>query len=200
MIGDVTAEQAAELHAAFLVDLTSRLVEGDFDMVLAWDLDPDEPVPVGPAPGVRQVGDDLGERLHHALAEAGRVYDTVAALGSDHPHVRMSRIEKAFARLETGSPVVLGPAEDGGYYLVGVRSEALQPELFQGIAWSTDEVLRETLDRCRELGLEPSFLAQGWDVDRPQDLARLARLLAEDDYGCPRTRALLKSWGRLETS
>lgn len=200
LIGDVTAEQAAELHGAFLADLTARLVQGDFDLLLAWELDPDERVPAGPIAGVRQEGEDLGERLHRALDEAARDHATVAALGSDHPHIPVGRVDAAFEDLEGGAPVVLGPAEDGGYYLVGVRSESLAPELFQGVPWSTGRVLEVTLDRCRELGLEPMLLPSGWDVDRPPDLARLARLLANEDHGCPRTRALLKSWGRLEMS
>lgn len=200
LIGDVTAEQAAELHSAFLQDLTARLIEGPFDLELAWDLDPDEPVPAGPIPGVRQQGVDLGERLYQALADAAEEHETVAALGSDHPHIALSRIETAFERLEAGASAVFGPAEDGGYYLVGVRSDALAPELFQGIPWSTGRVLEATLEQCRNLDLEPSLLEQGWDVDRPPDLARLARLLVEEDHGCPRTRALLESWGRLEAS
>lgn len=197
LIGDVTAEQAAELHGAFLADLTDRLMEGPFDLRLAWDLDPDEPVPGGPIPGVRQEGDDLGERLHRALAEAAETHDTVAALGSDHPHIPVSRVVSAFERLETGAPMVFGPAEDGGYYLVGSRAKTLEPELFQGIPWSTGQVLDATLARCRELDVEPELLEEGWDVDRPPDLARLARLLTDDDHGCPRTRSLLNSWGRL---
>ena len=93
--------------------------------------------------------------------------------------------------------MVLGPAEDGGYYLVAVRSDSLRRELFTDIAWSTPRVLRQTVDRCRSLGIEPVLLDAWADVDQPEDLERLASSLAAASGGCPRTRRLLESWGRL---
>jgi glycosyltransferase A (GT-A) superfamily protein (DUF2064 family) len=87
--------------------------------------------------------------------------------------------------------VVLGPAEDGGYYLIALRAGAVAPRLFAEIAWSTDQVLPATLDRCRELGLAVELLPMAADVDTPEDLRRLAVRMAGDDLGCPRTQALL---------
>jgi rSAM/selenodomain-associated transferase 1 len=197
LIGELSAGEAAALHAAFQDDLLDRLRGGDFDLQVAWALGPDEPLPAVAAPGVRQEGADLGERLWGALRRAAQSYPVVAAVGSDHPDLPTERIHDAFARLETGSPVVLGPAEDGGYYLVGARAETLDRALFARIPWSTDRVLATTLERCRELGLEPSLLAPARDVDTPADLRRLAAELAADGSGCPRTRALLAAWGRL---
>lgn len=202
LIGDLTAVQAAELHAAFLADLLDRLSGGTFELRLAWALEDGEEVPQGPFPGVRQRGPGLGDRLYTALCEAaddfaGEGEPLVAALGSDHPTLPLALVDRAFAALEAGAPVVIGPAEDGGYYLIAVRSGVLSPRLFADIAWSTPQVLPATLERCRELGLTPAMLPEASDVDTPDDLRRLAGRMASGDLGCPRTRALLQAWGWL---
>jgi hypothetical protein len=201
LIGDLTPAQAAALHAAFLDDLLDRLREGGgFELRLAWALEPEEAVPAGPLPGVRQEGNDLGERLYRALSGAAAEAGAVMALGSDHPTLPLEIVHRAFERVELGADVVLGPAEDGGYYLIALDSEAVAPRLFEGIAWSTDQVLAATLDRCRELGLAVELLPEASDVDTPEDLRRLAaRMAAEGDLGCPRTRSLLASLGLLQS-
>lgn len=197
LIGDLTAAEAAALHAAFLDDLVDRLREGDFELRLAWALEPRDELPAGPVPGLRQQGDDLGERLYRALSGAAGEASSVMALGSDHPTLPLALIHEAFERLENGAEVVLGPAEDGGYYLIALRSHAVDPGLFRGIAWSTDRVLPATLERCRDLGLAVELLPRASDVDTPDDLRRLAARLSSDDLGCPRTRELLRTWQRL---
>ncbi|MCZ6507759.1 MAG: DUF2064 domain-containing protein, partial [Acidobacteria bacterium] len=144
---------------------------------------------------LRQRGRDLGARLFQALAEATLGHEMAAAVGSDHPELPLARIDEAFDHLSSGIDVVLGPAGDGGYYLVAVRRVALVPELFEGIAWSTERVLADTLARCRELGLESALLELGYDVDTPADLPRLGSYLALYPEACPRTRALFDRWG-----
>jgi rSAM/selenodomain-associated transferase 1 len=201
LVGDLTAAEAAKLHAAFLEDLLDRLREGDFELRLAWALDEDEEIPTGLAPGVRQQGRDLGERLYRALSEPGA--EIVAALGSDHPTLPLELIHRAFETLETpeaGADVVLGPAEDGGYYLIALKTGAVQPRLFEDVAWSTGQVLTTTLERCRELGLAVELLPEASDVDTPADLRRLAERMTDSDLGCPRTRDLLQSLGFIQSS
>lgn len=197
LIGDLTAAQAAALHAAFLEDLLGRLRGGDFDLRLAWALDPDEEIPAGPFPGVRQEGLGLGERLHGALSAAAAEAGAVMALGSDHPTLPLEWVHRAFEKVESGADVALGPAEDGGYYLIALRAGAVAPRLFEEIAWSTGEVLAATLDRCRELDLRVELLPEASDVDTPEDLRRLAARMEDGDLGCPRTRALLAELGYL---
>jgi rSAM/selenodomain-associated transferase 1 len=199
LIGDLTAAQAAALHAAFLEDLLDRLREGELELRIAWALEPGEEIPAGPVPGLRQEGSDLGERLYRALHDAAAGAGAVAALGSDHPTLPLETVHRAFATIESGADVVLGPAEDGGYYLIALRAGAVTPRLFAEIAWSTDQVLAATLARCRELGFTVELLPAASDVDTPEDLRRLAARMAEDDLGCPRTRALLGSLGLLQS-
>ena len=206
LIGELTPAEAATLHFAFLEDLLDRLRKGSFDLRIAWALDPGEPVPAETfpgIPGVRQEGEGLGERLFNTLEAAAAEVPSVVALGSDHPTLPLAVVHDAFERLEKGTAdVVLGPATDGGYYLIGLRAAAVVPRLFDGIAWSTDRVLPETLARCEELGLRVELLPEASDVDTPDDLRRLAALFSagaaeEDDLGCPRTRGLLESWNRI---
>lgn len=200
LIGDLTAGQAAALHAAFTEDLLARLGGGEFGVRIAWALEAGEEIPAGPFPGLRQEGGELGARLFGALSAAAAEAPAVAALGSDHPTLPLALVHRAFAAVEAGRQVVLGPAEDGGYYLIALARPAVVPRLFDGIAWSTGRVLAQTLERCREVGLDVELLPEAADVDTPEDLARLAARFAaapEDDLGCPRTRALLAAWGRI---
>lgn len=200
LIGDLTPAEAAELHAAFLEDLLDRLRQGSFELRIAWALEPEEEIPAGPVPGIRQQGRDLGERLFRALAGAVMkgVTGAVAAVGSDHPTLPLELVHRGFQRVEAGADVVLGPAADGGYYLIVLRAGAVMPRLFEGIAWSTERVLEQTLERCRELELRVELLPTAADVDTPEDLRRLAAELAGRPEGgdCPRTRGLLQAWQR----
>lgn len=165
-------------------------------------------VPQGAAvDAVAQVGKGLGDRLFTALSAASEAHSGgVAAVGSDHPTLPLERVRAAFAALGRAD-VVLGPADDGGYYLIALRPEAVRRRLFADVPWSTDGVLAATEARCRELGLRVEHLPEGRDVDEPADLERLAALLANGEVGpdggageavdCPRTRALLATWGLL---
>jgi rSAM/selenodomain-associated transferase 1 len=195
LIGDLNADQAAQLHAAFLADLLDRLSAGTFSVRVLWALSPDEPLPESDFPAHRQTGDDLGERLFRGLEAALNDSELAAAIGSDHPDLSVSRVEEAFDKLLRGAEIVLGPAADGGYYLIAVRKHSLDEELFRAIPWSTAEVFETTLRRCQKLGLRVETLAQAADVDTPEDLRSLAiRLSRSNDSSCPRTRELLRDW------
>jgi uncharacterized protein len=197
LIGALTAEEAAALHAAFLSDLVAELGRGRFRLEVAWALHAGESPPELGLPWQAQRGEDLGERLWHGLTALAARHERVAAVGSDHPHLTAARVDEAFARLEAGAQVVLGPADDGGYYLVALAREAVRRDLFEGIAWSTETVLGTTLERCAALGLRTELLAPSSDVDTAADLARLLTHLGGSAAGCPATRRLLASWGRL---
>jgi rSAM/selenodomain-associated transferase 1 len=196
---ELSVERAAALHEAFLGDLCERLARAPgFDLRLAWALEAGEPMPASRVPAVVQRGEDLGARLFRALKDAAAEHALVGAVGSDHPELTVVRVEEAFAALRGGADVAIGPAHDGGYYLIALRREALAPRLFADVAWSTGEVLAATLARCEELGLAVALLAPEGDVDTPADLARLAGALAGGSApSCPRTRSLLQAWGML---
>lgn len=202
--GALTPERAAALHGAFLGDVAARLAGGDFALWTAWALADGEAVPAAPGQGFRQEGVGLGERLFHGLsraAESAGGAEVVAALGSDHPTVELATVEEGFRRVEAGADVALGPSADGGYYLIAVARRALTRELFADIEWSSAGVFSQTMIRAASAGLAVSLLAEGHDVDRPEDLLRLAGLLAGPGAGatglCPRTRALLAAWDLL---
>lgn len=116
---------------------------------------------------------DLGTRLSCAAAEATGSGDPVVIVGSDCPDLTADVLAQAFDAL-AAHDVVLGPATDGGYYLIGLRRNA--PELFDPIAWSTDRVLRQTLDVVKRRGLRCLLLPMLCDVDVPADLPAAERL------------------------
>ncbi len=110
-----------------------------------------------------QEGEDLGERLRHAFHEAFKQADLQACtIGSDTLELTAEHVRKSFQRLEEDD-VVLGPAEDEGYYLIGLNVE--HSELFKGIPWSTSTVLETTVTRAKEAGLSYSLLEplEDWD-------------------------------------
>ena len=202
LIGELSAEQAAELHAAFLGDLSERLDGGRYRLQISWALEKGEEFPVGLVVGgepVLQPTGDLGDRLYHGLQQAAERWPSVAAVGSDYPELHRETVEEAFEALEAGADVVLGPTADGGYYLIGVRRQALRPEIFDGIPWSTEEVFERSRERCQSLGLEVAVLPRGYDVDVAADLRQLAARLERTPDDCPRTRGLLEAWGWLAT-
>ncbi|MBE7502314.1 MAG: DUF2064 domain-containing protein [Verrucomicrobiales bacterium] len=111
---------------------------------------------------------DLGARMHRASTEAFDAgSQAVVIIGADCPEVDAVRIQSAFQPLRAHR-LVLGPARDGGYYLVGLS--AATPELFAGIPWGTREVLTTLVARARSVGLDPFLLPEAADVDEPADL------------------------------
>lgn len=116
---------------------------------------------------------NLGEKLQRAFARAfGQGEDKVVVVGTDCPDLTTAHIHRAFELLDE-SDLVLGPAEDGGYYLLGLNR--LENNLFASIPWGTAEVLQVTLYKARLLGLKTILLEQLSDVDRPGDLRRLRK-------------------------
>ena len=133
-----------------------------------------------------QVGDGLSARLTGVV---GRLLDTghggVIATDSDSPTLPTEHLQEAVERLAaTAADVVLGPSDDGGYYLIGVRR--LYPELFDHMPWSTPQVYDETLKRAAESGLQVLSLPAWYDVDTPADFERLRADMAVLGGAAPR--------------
>ena len=106
-----------------------------------------------------------------AMEQALRVYRHVALVGSDCMDLAVADIDLALEQLVAGNDVVLGPALDGGYYLIGLSR--LYRQLFTGIEWGTDRVLEETRERVAQSGLKLYELPVRRDLDRPEDLRYL---------------------------
>src|SRR5436309_13637195 len=185
------ADVACALYRAFVLDLAARL--GALPYAVTWAHTPPDAPFAELLPGARcrpQRGRDLGERLAAAFAdEFASGPGPVLAIGADAPHIPAAALAEAATALARGADVVLGPAADGGYYLIGLRDPA--PGLFAGIAWGTAGVLEATLARAGGAGLAAHLLAPGFDVDEVADLARLATLLARGDVRLPRTTGVL---------
>jgi rSAM/selenodomain-associated transferase 1 len=193
-------EQSALLYGAFLRDMAERFshaarVDG-YDLLWACVEDAATMAPVLGADTriIVQRGDDFAERLYNICRDvAARGYTRTAILGSDSPHVSGAAIAEAFAALrDANADVVLGPADDGGYYLVGLWNQPAPPDLFTGITMSTPLVFTQTVERARSLGLAVRVAPATFDVDGEADLPRLAHALDAAPTLAPRTLKLLR--------
>jgi hypothetical protein len=115
-----------------------------------------------------QRGADLGERMYYALSKARR---PAIVIGTDCPMLTPADLRRAARWLRGGTDVVLAPAEDGGYALIGARR--ISRSMFQGIAWGGEDVYEETVKRLNRAAYRWRALRRVWDVDRPEDVDRL---------------------------
>jgi rSAM/selenodomain-associated transferase 1 len=119
---------------------------------------------------IEQNGKDLGSRMKNAFSWAFKEgFEDVVLTGSDIPGLKASLIDRAFDKLVYGQPV-LGPALDGGYYLIGFNKTGFVPEVFDNVSWSTDGVFRQTQDILKKYRLEPYSLQKLRDVDTYEDM------------------------------
>lgn len=121
----------------------------------------------------RQQGNDLGQRMQHALTRTLRSGRHAVLIGTDCPALTPTLLQQAFHALDDGTDVVLVPALDGGYVLIGMRQAAAR--LFQGVPWGSDRVLAQTRRRLRQLKLAWVELPAVTDVDTPADLRAMRR-------------------------
>src|SRR5205809_3375403 len=141
-----------------------------------------------------QRGDEFGERLYFAVEDLFKCgFGSVCLIDSDSPTVPAENFEQAVELLGTSEDrVVLGPSDDGGYYLIGMKKP--HRHLFEQIDWSTERVLNQTMQRATEIGIEVKLLPTGYDVDDGASLSRLCNeLLGEQGDGgsTPSTRKFL---------
>ncbi|MGK0360489.1 MAG: rSAM/selenodomain-associated transferase 1 [Bradymonadia bacterium] len=167
---------AARLHTAFVRDVVARhdTLARALTVWRAGDL----AHPLWAELGVdlaTQCDGDLGDRLAGAFATELADGSAVVVLGTDSPTLPQGLVDRAFADLQT-HPVVLGPACDGGYYLIGVRGAV--PPVFKGIDWGTESVFAQTVEALNAAGIEFAVLPYWYDVDRPDDLRMLRAMRA----------------------
>lgn len=137
-----------------------------------------------------QAGADLGERLIVAFSERFLFHraEKIVAIGVDDPSIPASLLEAAFALLDS-CDWVIGPAVDGGYYLIGCRAESFAPEVFRQIEWGGADVFAATLRRIEEQNATVSILPRRCDIDLAEDLTNSAAVVSQ------RVGSLLKEWG-----
>ena len=203
----LTLEQTAALNIQFLRDTTENLatIPGAAGLISYTPVG-DEPLFAGLLPEtfalVPQRGDGFGERLLAAAQDILAIgYGSVCLIDSDSPTVPGAAFHQAVEALAApGDRVVLGPSDDGGYYLIGLKQA--HPAPFERITWSTASVLEETMERCREAGLEVVLLPTWYDVDDAATLDVLtAELIAGQEpafaaikgYSAPHTREFLET-------
>jgi rSAM/selenodomain-associated transferase 1 len=191
---DVGEQAAAEIYAAMLADVLEKAVSLDNVRPLVfWALEtgiiPDHTEFSG-LETFEQHGTDLGDRMANAFTSAFSLgIDACCCIGSDLPDLPADYIRQAFRDLESPeTDIVFGPAEDGGYYLVGMKKTNYG--LFANVAWSTPRVLATSLERARESELTTRLLPAWYDIDLIGDLRRLA---SSPGQSAPRTRSVISN-------
>lgn len=180
LIPALGAEGAAALHTRLLARTLDIATSAGIGAVQLW-CTPDTEHPYFAVCrqryGVnlhRQQGADLGERMDRALQEALGRQRNALLIGCDAPTLSVAHLQEANRQLTAGVDVVIGPAEDGGYVLIGLSRPC--PALFTAMPWGSDRVLALTRERIAALGLRAHELAPQPDLDRPEDLIRWPEL------------------------
>ena len=200
-------EHAAELYAAFLVDLAARFTPdpaSDWDFDLGWAYTPAGTDFAGvlrrigcaaPPPAVQfvlQHGEDWGQRQAHLLRWGpAHGYARTVLIASDSPQLALPTVRLAFAVLEMGD-VALGRTIDGGYYLIGMRG---YHDILTGVPMSTSSAADALVARVTRLGLRLVELPETFDIDEERDLHLLRVALAPDGAAAPATWAALQRLG-----
>jgi uncharacterized protein len=191
---------ACDLYRAMLRDTFEATTEAHADERYVYWAEQKSSVSA-PTDGLQvrvQQGADLGARLDHAFGELLRALDDrVVIMGADCPGLDAAALRSAFEALESRD-LVLGPTRDGGYYLVGLRRPA--PQIFRGIAWSTEQVLDQTLERARDAKLTIAALDELEDLDTPEALVRWLGQAAWEPGPGRHTEEALRAMGLLPTA
>ena len=174
--------RATELYQTLLTRTLETACSSDIDQVrLYCTPTTDHPELIGYAKKFDielwlQQGDDLGARMCKAMEDSLAEFDYALVLGCDCPWLKTEDLNLAYNKLASNKDVVLGPAEDGGYYLLGFRSS--NKILFENMSWGGPDILQETRRRLRIAAIDWFEIAEYPDLDVPEDLPAYERLLA----------------------
>lgn len=184
LVPPLSPDSACELYRAFLADLFERLGPVKAKITVFAGGEPVSELASlfpKPWPVVSQVEGDLGARLTAASAHLlARPDGRAVLIGSDSPDLPLGYLKRAFQRLKH-KDVVIGPAMDGGYYLIGLRAPT--PALFEGIEWGSNRVLTRTMEIIQREKLSVYLLPPWYDVDDAQSLEILRALCAARKLG-----------------
>ena len=195
----IGAEKALAVYSAMLRDVLHAIGESrdQTEVEIAWA--PSESAngealreAFGSRTLVMQTGSNLGDRLSMAFSERFIFHRTqkVIAIGVDEPRISRELVDHAFGLLDS-CEWVIGPAIDGGYYLIGCRAAVFNPMIFSDLAWGTSSVLSQTLERIREWGQTTAMLPKRYDIDVLEDLQRFASESLNAEGTLP---TLLRDW------
>lgn len=182
LIPELTAEQAAELHIELSTKTLQRAIQSNLCPVQLWcapTTDHDfftASKAACPLVLKQQQGADLGERMHHAFCSALATYSRALLMGCDCPSLSGQDLEQALTALNQGNEIVIAPAEDGGYVMIGLSQP--HPELFDNMPWGTAQVLAQTRNRIQRDKLQHHEMREQWDLDTPKDLERYREAIA----------------------
>lgn len=202
---DLSPDASSQLYLAFILDTLNAASLKGVERILGCDATRRDPFFKGLSERfglalVDQVGENLGIRMRNAIEEAYRMdFGQVVIIGTDIPTLPIGYIQEAFKQLKKRPQepsIVLGPSTDGGYYLIGCSGSV--PPIFDGIAWGTEQVLTQTLQRITDKNLDATLLPFWYDVDTIEDIRFLSAHLAylERQTGkspAPETSRVLKT-------
>ncbi len=164
----LTPQEAADLHLQFTTLTMNKL--SSFEPVARMELHTDTGCDAWTAMGVTtslQCEGNLGDRMLHALRTAPHTM----IVGSDAPALTVEHLQEI---LDSTADVTLGPTEDGGYYAIACRGP-VDPRMFDGVRWSTEHTLADTIRAAEACGLTVALGRECWDIDCPADLERWRR-------------------------
>lgn len=203
LFGALSPEEARRLYVAFLSDTFTMMEEVSEErekLTLALCYAPEgaeeafEEVEREDSLMIPQRGEGLGERLINCFADLFALgFESVVVIGADSPTLPVEYVYDAFESFETDDNVVIGPARDGGYYLIGMRK--LQRRIFEDIPWGGG-AMDATIARAKEAELDLVLLPEWYDVDTPEDFERLNRELDGNRAAAKFTRRLLKDMAK----
>jgi len=192
-------DMVVRLYRAFIEDLLASLSGGDYRFRIAYhprERGRDFPKEFGNTfLYMPQTGTDLGKKMHNVFNQCfSDGFHAVVIIGSDSPDLPPQIIKEAFQALEK-SGAVIGPACDGGYYLIGFGRESFTPEAFEGIAWGTDSVGKTTMDALKRAGINVHVLPAWRDIDRPEDIIALINDSGKTGFAGSKTISCLQNYG-----
>jgi len=179
LIPYMSAEQASEFYKELVINCLDKATTLEHTDIAIYTY-PDINHPYIKALGERypvslklQSGSDLGERMHHAIQQSLQEYEKCILIGTDCPVLDTRYIDKAFKALDQHD-MVLGPAKDGGYVLIGATK--IEPSLFNNIKWGTNTVLQQSLNNNEAAAYKTHLLSTLWDIDTPEDYIKYQSL------------------------
>ncbi len=180
LMPQLSAEQAADVHITLAQRILLLLSKSQLCQVQLWcspDLQHSFFIQCAKQYDVSlhmQQGRDLGEKMHHAITTALEDSSKVLLIGCDCPSLTVEDFEFAINALQSDNDVVLSPAEDGGYVMVGMKKP--HPKILLNMTWGHENVLSTTIQRVKQVGLNLIQTRQHWDVDTFVDWQRFSKL------------------------